>query len=53
MTVESSDQKIQYREFCKFFNKRFINKFKLVDYEEGDKDEENFKISDKKKSALE
>ena len=30
LTLKSSDAKIQYRDFCKFLNKRFVRSFKLV-----------------------
>jgi len=30
LTLRSSDAKIQYRDFCKFLNKRFVRSFKLV-----------------------
>ena len=48
----SADQKIQYREFCKFLNKRFIRTFKhVVKTKEEEEDDEG--PSKSKKSALE
>ena len=52
LTVMSADQKIQYREFCKFLNKRFIRTFKhVVKTKEEEEDDEG--PSKSKKSALE
>lgn len=51
LTLKSSDAKIQYRDFCKFLNKRFVRSFKLVaQTNEVGNDEEN---AGKHKTALE
>lgn len=47
LTVMSADQKIQYREFCKFLDKRLIRSFKNMpqDDDEGKPDESDKKTA--------
>lgn len=51
LTVMTTDQKIQYREFCKFLNKRLIRSFKQVVRDESEAQAEE-EANAKKKSAL-